>query len=79
MWLICSKRKFNIKKHFFYRDTTQHSFLSYRRPDHLHCTNRPFTHELRKDMSTPVILKVGGFAPLGAILRGKGSNKTKGR
>jgi len=25
----------------------------------------------------PVVLKVGGIAPLGAILRGKGVNKTK--
>jgi len=32
-------------------DTTQHSFF-HKLSDHLHCTNRPFTYVLRKDMST---------------------------
>ena len=30
------------------------------------------------ERSNPVFLKVGGIAPLGAILNGKGANKTKG-
>ena len=52
MWLICSKRKlYHKKQSFCYRDTTKQSFF-HTLPDHLHCTNRPLTYVLRKDMST---------------------------
>jgi len=33
---------------------------------------------LAESLSNPVVLKVGGIAPLGAILMGKGAQKTNG-
>ena len=39
------------KRYFCYRDTTQQYIFCHRLSDYLHCTNRPFTHALRKDMS----------------------------
>jgi len=33
---------------------------------------------LAESLSNPVVLKVGGIAPLGSILMGKGAKKTKG-
>jgi len=45
-------RKLYHKKTIFllYRENTEQYFLSYRLSGHLHCTNRPVTHVLRKDM-----------------------------
>ena len=37
------------------------------------------TSFLAESLSNPVVLKVGGIAPLGAILMGKGAKKIKGR
>jgi len=33
---------------------------------------------LAESLSKPVVLKMGGIAPLGAILMGKGAKETKG-
>jgi len=41
------------KNDVFATETLHNNLVCHRLSDYLHCTNRPFTYVLRKDMSAP--------------------------
>ena len=52
--VIFFKQNVISQKHDVFATGTLHNNLfCHRLSDYLHCTNRPFTYVLRKDMSTP--------------------------
>jgi len=49
---LFKQRVVSQKSDLFATVTLHNSIFAHTLSDHLHCTNRPFTHVLRNDMST---------------------------